>query len=595
MPSLKTCLLAAVWLGSAATSAAAQDVFRVMAVLPAPQTLQADTAAEIVVDFSLAVDAASLQGRAFSVFGRWTGVMPGAMHFEEDSTRLRFMPAHAFSAGEWITVALSRDVRAASGQTLGRGYAWNYWTRSGKGSLSLVQARLIDVREPGEPGIRSYGAYAGDLNGDGYQDLTIPNEDGGDIRVFLNDGVGGYGSRFERYLVPLGAKPSTNEGADFDGDGQIDFAVGNIIDGSVSVFRGTGKGKFFPAQTYGTGGGTRGLGVVDLDGDGAVDIVTANRTASSLSLLRNKGDGAFESAIAVEAGGDQETSIAIADANEDGLLDVFVGHFLSQEISVLLSDGAGGLSLASKVETGTAWMIAAGDVTNDGHVDVVAANSSFDNFSVLAGDGAGGLAAPINFKTGVFPIAIDLGDVDGDGDLDVVVSDFTEADWQLFENNGSGDFKPPLKFPAPRAGSCAVLHDRDRDGDLDLTGIDELQDQIVLFANPGAATPVPASAPAPSGGPEDFSLTASYPNPFFRQQPAVGLTISLAVRVRRRVQLHLLVFDITGRVVADRPLGDWPPGEWIVPISVAKFPSGLYFYRIRSAGGAAATGKFIVY
>jgi hypothetical protein len=40
---------------------------------------------------------------------------------------------------------------------------------------------------------QTYGAYAGDLDGDGWSDMILPNEESDDLRVFMNDGTGGYG------------------------------------------------------------------------------------------------------------------------------------------------------------------------------------------------------------------------------------------------------------------------------------------------------------------------------------------------------------------------------------------------------------------
>jgi hypothetical protein len=83
--------------------------------------------------------------------------------------------------------------------------------------------------------VQAYGAFGGDLDGDGFPDLMIPNEISADVRVFMNDGAGGYAA-FDVYPIAGGAVPSTNEGADFNGDGLMDFAVGNAGNERVSVF-----------------------------------------------------------------------------------------------------------------------------------------------------------------------------------------------------------------------------------------------------------------------------------------------------------------------------------------------------------------------
>ena len=52
----------------------------------------------------------------------------------------------------------------------------------------------------------------------------MPNEEANDLRVFMNDGNGGYGP-FTVVPIPEANKPSTNDGADFDGDEAYDLLI----------------------------------------------------------------------------------------------------------------------------------------------------------------------------------------------------------------------------------------------------------------------------------------------------------------------------------------------------------------------------------
>jgi hypothetical protein len=455
----------------------------VQSVSPAAQALTAprDAVIEIVLDEP--VDPSTATADAIRVFGRWSGVMTGAVSLLDDDTRVRFVPNRDFAAGELVTVTLTRAIADAGGETRGTGYSWVFWTRAGAGTLDQTEVDRFSVRQAGEGRVQAYGAFGGDLDGDGFPDLMIPNEISADVRVFMNDGAGGYAA-FDVYPIAGGAVPSTNEGADFNGDGLMDFAVGNAGNERVSVFMGVGARQFEHAGNVDADDGVRGLCVLDAEGDGDTDIVTANRAGSSVTVLLGNGSGGFALASNGDVGGDGETACATLDADEDGIPDVVIGAINSAEVIVLLGDGGGAFTPGNPIPAGGGpWMLVAGDVNGDGHGDVLSANAGQSTFSVLLGDGDGRFALDDTYPVGQTPLAIDVGDLDGDGDLDVVTSNFHSADWTVYENLGDGTFGNSRTLSAGSAGSCATLHDRDGDGDLDITGIDELDDVVVLFGN----------------------------------------------------------------------------------------------------------------
>src|SRR6202040_3349121 len=76
-------------------------------------------------------------------------------------------------------------------------------------------------------------------------DLVIANSTSNNVTVLLGNGDGSFveapGSPY-----PVGKDPSSVVVADFNGDGNLDFAVANKGDNTISVFKGDGKGGFTP-------------------------------------------------------------------------------------------------------------------------------------------------------------------------------------------------------------------------------------------------------------------------------------------------------------------------------------------------------------
>ncbi len=118
--------------------------------------------------------------------------------------------------------------------------------------------------------------------------------------------------------------------------------------------------------------------------------------------------------------------------------------------------------------------------------------------------------------------------------------------------------------------------------------------QITLYftTEPGAgpASPVSASAiidesppvttqteGATASVPSSFSLSANYPNPF-------NPTTTIRYAIAEASQVHLDVFDLTGRVVAELVDKKQPAGHYSVQFDASNLPSGIYLYRLEAGG-----------
>jgi len=473
------CLLGLVVLATTSTAQRARRVapFQVTRTTPAQNALNVPRGNSIRIRFSQPLDLDALGPGDFGVFGRWSGPCSGSLALRRGGRVLVFVPDVPFSAGETVSVALSRNVQSSLGQPLERGATFSFWVDSRASSSQFSSAGLLI------PGDTPYGAYGGDIDHDQDLDLSVPNEDSSDVSVFLNTGSGSFGPATD-YAV--GFHASANEAGDLNLDGDTDLVVANILDDTMSVLIGNGDGTFQGQVLYASGPGPRGITLVDVEGDGDLDAVTANRAGDDLSLFVNLGDGTFSAESRLDGGVLGETGIAASDMNVDGVRDLVVVGFNDGNVRVSLGDGAGGFALRPARTLGSnPWMVVTGDVDGDGDDDAAVALAGSSTLGIAFNGGSGSFTSNTSYAVGALPIAVDLGDLNGDGRLDLTGSSFSGVSFTLYFNQGAGIFGTPQALPALAAGSCTVLHDRDGDGDVDVTGIDELADRVLLYRQDG--------------------------------------------------------------------------------------------------------------
>ena len=123
-----------------------------------------------------------------------------------------------------------------------------------------------------------------DLNGDGNQDLILANRDRQPNEVRL----GSENLDFSSPPIPFG-DPTNNSRAvaivDLDGDGNLDWAVGNI-GAPNQIFLGDGDGKVKSSIEFGQPDGrTYSLAIADLNNDGRLDLVAGNNQQQNFAYF----------------------------------------------------------------------------------------------------------------------------------------------------------------------------------------------------------------------------------------------------------------------------------------------------------------------
>jgi len=159
----------------------------------------------------------------------------------------------------------------------------------------------------------SMGVDAGDVDGDGDEDLVIANLTGEGHTLYLNDGSGAFEDAGTRSGLRQSSLPYTGFGTalvDVDNDGRLDVLT---VNGAVrmierleqagdpyplhqrrQLFLNTGQGRFTDvSDTAGAAFGTsevgRGAAFGDVDNDGDIDVVVANNNGPIRLLINTRG------------------------------------------------------------------------------------------------------------------------------------------------------------------------------------------------------------------------------------------------------------------------------------------------------------------
>ncbi len=308
----------------------------------------------------------------------------------------------------------------------------------------------------------------GDVDGDGDLDLAVGN-DAQPNRLYRNDGG---------VLTTIAVWSSTESDAttsvawgDVDGDGDLDLAVGNSLyptSQPIRLYRNDG-GALTTSAAWSSAEAERvqSLAWGDYDGDGDLDLAAGNIGVNR--LYRNDGGSLIASAVWSSTEDDRTMSVAWGDYDGDGDLDLAVGNTASSlgEVNRLYRNDGGTLttsavwsSLEADSTSGVAW----GDVDGDGDLDLAVSNGGHPN-RLYRNDG-GSLTASAAWSSIEADNAsgVAWGDADGDGDLDLAVGHN-----RLYRNDG-GMLTTSAAWSSVEADTASSLAwgDVDNDGDLDL-------------------------------------------------------------------------------------------------------------------------------
>ena len=325
---------------------------------------------------------------------------------------------------------------------------------------------------------------AGDIDGDGKDDLLMANEALGAIAYWImreNSPVR-YSPVFSR---PSGYVQSAN--GDFNGDGKVDIVWTRPSDRSVIMWRGDGNGfAQLDVRDYSPGWQVDDAG--DVDGDGKSDLIVSNPGQGLFAYWIMNGNVPlrYSPAFTYASG---YARVATGDYNSDGKLDVLWSRASDGNVLMWLGDGNGfvqalvrstpsGYEIARDIAAGgslsstlpppppSSGRRALGDVDADGKSDFILENGGLGLFAYWIMSGPSAVRfSPAFANPGGFVRAA-TGDFNGDGKLDIVWTRGAERNLVMSIGDGNG-FKEVLVRPTSAGWAVTRAGDINGDGKSD--------------------------------------------------------------------------------------------------------------------------------
>ena len=348
----------------------------------------------------------------------------------------------------------------------GRAVPGRYPTAPRSRLLRNEGGRFTDVTETLAPELAEIGmvtsALFSDADGDGWPDLLLTLE-WGPVSLFTN-----LGGRFEDRSEQAGLAARTGwwnsiTGGDFNGDGAIDYAVGNL--GLNSKYSATPE---LPARIY----------YGDVDGSGEPHLIEAKSTAEGQLPVRGRSCSSLAMPFVEErfpTYHDYPSALLTDIYPSDSLAQVEAFEAVELRSGILLNDGQGAFEwrpLPRLVQASPGYGIMASDYNGDGDTDLYVVQNSFSRepetglldggvSMLLFGDGHGDFRTSELSESGLMVPGdgkgLGVGDLNRDGWPDLVATQ-NNGSLAAFGNHGVAGIPPSLSackaFPATRLPSA---------------------------------------------------------------------------------------------------------------------------------------------
>ena len=331
---------------------------------------------------------------------------------------------------------------------------------NGSGQFALAETYLT--------GLASADVDAGDVDGDGDQDLIIANFFGKDVTLLLNDQNQNFGKQLEVLGVPtLVCKE------DFNLDGFVDLAFSNSTGFAVNVFLNDQLGAFEQLNLLPNGEANETIATGDINGDGFPDIVHGQQL-----LINQNGLGFVEERRL----GFLNEQFHICDFDGNEFLDFITFIEADNRWGVFISSDGVEFSEQTQPENIVGFRVLCEDFDSDGDVDIFTFSPATD-VRIYFNNGNGSFEPGISQEISNPSIAF-AADLDSDGDIDVLLRRSNGLLYSLL-NDGNGQFSSRLanfsiSVTSPGSAWVQELSDVNKDGIPDVNVI--LTDSVMYYS-----------------------------------------------------------------------------------------------------------------
>lgn len=318
-----------------------------------------------------------------------------------------------------------------------------------------------------------------DFNNDGLLDVATGDIASDSIIVLTGAGNGTFSGSA---TLSSSDRPINIKSGDFNNDGNIDL-VASFEDDTFKVALGNGDGTFAtPSVVTMLEGANSSFELLDFNSDGITDIYSIEENGSYV-LYDGNGDGTFNGFNNDNLTSDSVRSSSNFDFDNDGDLDIFVGT--STSLLVVENNGDGTFSTHLTIgATSEVTSVAFGDFNNDGLSDLIVANNQDNRVEIFTGNST-------SYNTSIFastnvgssPNKIETLDFNQDGNLDFIVSDTVSRDLRIFEGNGDGTFSINTTFFTNDYSAGININDFTGDGINDILVLEASESLKLIEAN----------------------------------------------------------------------------------------------------------------